>query len=78
MFYLSKPNDNEICRRGNKNRNNLKAGSSVDVSVKLKSSDHLRGASIRIVNKRALEEVACECYGLIKEEYGDLYSDLSE
>ena len=39
--------------------------------------DYQRG-SIRIVNKTALEGVSCECYGLIKKEYEDLYSDLSK
>lgn len=39
--------------------------------------DYERGC-IRIVNERALEEVACECYGLIKKEYEDLYFDLSK
>ena len=39
--------------------------------------DYERG-SIRIVNKEALEEVACECYRVIKKEYEDLYSDLSK
>lgn len=31
---------------------------------------------IRIVDEKALEAVACECYGFIKEEYEELYSDL--
>jgi len=39
--------------------------------------DYERG-SIRIVNKSGLEQVACECYGLIKKEYEDLYFDLSK
>jgi CRP-like cAMP-binding protein len=39
--------------------------------------DYARG-SIRIINKTALEELSCECYGVIKKEYEDLYSDLSK
>ena len=39
--------------------------------------DYARG-SIRIIDKQALEELSCECYGVIKKEYEDLYSDLSK
>jgi CRP-like cAMP-binding protein len=31
---------------------------------------------IRIVDEKALETIACECYGYIKEEYDELYLDL--
>ena len=33
---------------------------------------------IRIVDETALEAVACECYQIIKEEYQELYTDLSK
>ena len=38
--------------------------------------DYHRSA-IRMVNRKLLEAVACECYQLIKREYDHLYSDLS-
>ncbi len=33
---------------------------------------------IRIIDEKALEAVACECYRIIKEEYQELYTDLSK
>jgi CRP-like cAMP-binding protein len=33
--------------------------------------------NIQIVDRQGLEAIACECYRVIKEEYDDLYADLS-
>lgn len=38
--------------------------------------DYRRG-DIRIVDRRGLETIACECYGVIKSEYARLYADLA-
>ena len=38
--------------------------------------DYKRGY-IHVVDRKGLEEVACECYQIIKNEYDDLYADLS-
>lgn len=38
--------------------------------------DYRRG-DIRIVDRRGLEVIACECYGVIKGEYERLYADLA-
>ena len=35
-----------------------------------------RRGSIQVVDRRALEEIACECYHLVKAEYDSLYSHL--
>jgi CRP-like cAMP-binding protein len=37
-----------------------------------------RRGYIQVVNREGLEEVACECYRAIKEEYDKLYADLSQ
>ena len=39
--------------------------------------DYRRG-HIHVVDRKALEAIACECYPVIKEEYDDLYADLSK
>ena len=36
-----------------------------------------RRAYIHVVDRKGLEAIACECYLVIKEEYDDLYADLS-
>jgi CRP-like cAMP-binding protein len=33
---------------------------------------------IQIIDRQALESIACECYRVIKSEYDDLYTDLSK
>ena len=38
--------------------------------------DYRRGY-IHVVDRKALEEVACECYQVIKQEYDELYANLS-
>ena len=39
--------------------------------------DYRRG-HIQVAARRGLEEVACECYQIIKEEYENLYADLAK
>lgn len=39
--------------------------------------DYRRG-HIQIVDQRALEALACECYAAVKKEYDHLYTDLSQ
>jgi len=39
--------------------------------------DYRRG-NIRLVDQKGLESIACECYVIIKDEYGRLYADLSK
>jgi CRP-like cAMP-binding protein len=39
--------------------------------------DYQRG-HIRILNRQGLEDKACECYGVIKDEYDRLYADLAK
>ena len=36
-----------------------------------------RRSNIRVVDRKGLEAIACECYPVIKEEYDELYADLS-
>ena len=38
--------------------------------------DYRRG-QIQIVDRKGLEEIACECYPAVKKEYDQLYADLS-
>lgn len=38
--------------------------------------DYRRGY-IHVIDRKGLEAIACECYPVIKEEYDDLYADLS-
>jgi CRP-like cAMP-binding protein len=38
--------------------------------------DYRRG-NIQVVDRESLEAIACECYPIIKEEYDELYADLS-
>ena len=55
-----------------------RAGVSVTAN-NLRSSgmiDYVRG-HIRIVNRKDLEAVACECYQVVKAEYDSLYADLT-
>jgi len=37
-----------------------------------------RRAQIRVLNRHGLEEIACECYQLIRDEYDRLYADLAK
>ena len=37
-----------------------------------------RRAHIRVLDRHGLEEIACECYQLIKNEYDRLYADLAK
>jgi len=39
--------------------------------------DYRRGY-IQVVDRKGLEAIACECYPVIKQEYDDLYADLSK
>ena len=39
--------------------------------------DYHRG-NIRVIDRKGLEAIACECYQIIKEEYDHLYADLSK
>ena len=39
--------------------------------------DYRRG-HIHVVDRKSLEAIACECYPVIKQEYDDLYADLSK
>jgi CRP-like cAMP-binding protein len=39
--------------------------------------NYQRGA-IQVINREALEAIACECYQVIKEAYADLYADLGK
>ena len=39
---------------------------------------HYRRGSIQVVDRQGLEEIACECYQVIKAEYDRVYSDLSK
>lgn len=51
-----------------------------ETAISLKASgliNYQRG-DIRIVDEKALEAVACECYEIVKEEYQELYNDLSK
>lgn len=51
-----------------------------ETAISLKASgliNYQRG-DIRIVDEKALEAVACECYEIVKEEYQELYTDLSK
>ena len=34
-------------------------------------------SNIRVIDRKGLEPVACECYQIIKQEYDHLYADLS-
>ena len=54
-----------------------RAGISVAANIFRDSGyiDYHRG-DIRLVDRKGLEAVACECYQLVKEEYHHLYSDL--
>ncbi|HZI85989.1 MAG TPA: Crp/Fnr family transcriptional regulator [Pyrinomonadaceae bacterium] len=36
-----------------------------------------RRSNIQVIDRKALEAIACECYQIIKREYDDLYADLS-
>lgn len=33
---------------------------------------------IHVIDRKGLEAIACECYPVIKEEYDELYADLSK
>ncbi len=37
-----------------------------------------RRSHIHVVDRKGLEAIACECYQVIKEQYDDLYADLSK
>ncbi len=37
-----------------------------------------RRSYIQVIDRKALEAIACECYQVIKAEYDDLYADLSK
>lgn len=39
--------------------------------------DYRRGY-IHVIDRKGLEAIACECYPVIKQEYNDLYADLSK
>ena len=39
---------------------------------------HYRRGSIQVVDRKGLEEFACECYEVVKAEYERMYSDLSK
>ena len=39
---------------------------------------HYRRGSIQVIDREGLEEIACECYQVIKAEYEGVYSDLSK
>ena len=36
-----------------------------------------RRSHIHVIDRKALEAIACECYQIVKAEYDDLYADLS-
>lgn len=37
-----------------------------------------RRSYINVIDRKALESIACECYQIVKEEYDSLYADLSK
>ena len=39
---------------------------------------HYRRGSIQVVDRKGLEELACECYQVVKAEYERVFSDLSK